>query len=82
MQNINEAITKRIHKERAEKIAELHQKQEDYIKLIYLASQIECKYENILVDRNSGIRESHYFPQCHRCQLKNQANSIHITVHE
>ncbi|OQE29876.1 hypothetical protein PENSTE_c002G10448 [Penicillium steckii] len=81
MQSVYEAITKRASETRAQKRAELHQKQENYKNLMNMASQTACKYDDVLVGQN-GFHESRHSPRCQRCQLKSNADSISIAVHE
>lgn len=67
---------------RDQKRAELAEKQARYTHLMTLASETECQYEYVLVDRRFGFRESRHSHSCPCHGYKSRANSITIDIHE
>ncbi|CAG8237073.1 unnamed protein product [Penicillium salamii] len=67
---------------RSQKIDELREKQARYTHLMALASQTECQYEDILLDRRFCIRESRHSHSCLCIGYKSRAEAITIKIHE
>jgi hypothetical protein len=81
-QRLYERIQERANHERAQKKQELREKQQMYQKLEDLAQQTECRYDEVIVDRQFGFRESRHSPSCPHHAYKAQAKSITIEIHE
>ena len=75
-------IVDRANRERAEKLQEFHEKQEEYSTLMDRYSRSQCDYKTVVVDRINRFTEQRHNKHCVRCGFKRTAESIHITLHE
>lgn len=67
---------------RTKKKLEFQQKRAEYNRLIELISMTQCSYQEVIVDSEMDIRESHHSGSCLRCSYESSANSITINIHE
>lgn len=81
-QRLLKAIEDHATQKRAEKKAELQEKQQRYRHLMNLVSQTVCKQEEVILDARSGFRESRHSHSCPCRRYKREAKSIEISVHE
>lgn len=75
-------IEDRASRDRRAKQTELHQKHEKYRQLIDLADQVECTYDEVVVDRRFDFYESRHSPSCPKHKYLGQAGAISIDIHE
>ncbi|KAJ5556707.1 hypothetical protein N7494_000622 [Penicillium frequentans] len=64
------------------KKTELHDKQQQYRRLMQLFDEKECQYVDVILDRHFGFKESRHSHTCSRHACKKQAESITISSHE
>ncbi|KAE8334599.1 hypothetical protein BDV24DRAFT_170024 [Aspergillus arachidicola] len=81
-QRLHAAIVERAEQERRSKLVELHNKQQRYADLYHRIDSMDCSYHDVLVDREFEVYETRHHPSCQKCKFQQQANSIHIKVHE
>jgi hypothetical protein len=69
--------------DRNAKISELDSKQQDYHSLIQHWGSLSCEYVNVIRNKQGRrVEVSEHSPQCQKCQLKRQADSMKIAIHE
>ncbi|KAJ5358297.1 hypothetical protein N7541_005455 [Penicillium brevicompactum] len=81
-QRLLKAIEDHATQKRAEKKAELQEKQQRYRHLMNLVSQTVCQQEEVILDARSGFRQSRHSHSCPCHRYKKEARSIEISVHE
>ncbi|KAJ9492030.1 hypothetical protein VN97_g1201 [Penicillium thymicola] len=81
-QQLLRTIEEQARDARNQKLDELREKQARYTRLMALASETVCQYEDILLDRKFDIRESRHSRSCPCHGYKSQAKAIKIGIHE
>ncbi|KAI0506704.1 hypothetical protein F5B22DRAFT_639075 [Xylaria bambusicola] len=82
MQQTYTDIMKAAQKKREEKLLELRNLKTVYDGLMARSNQMQCEYEEVLVDYHNNIYESRHNPNCKKCANKNKAANLEIHLDE
>ncbi|KAI3322851.1 hypothetical protein HD806DRAFT_544884 [Xylariaceae sp. AK1471] len=76
------AIIKDAGAKKQEKLNELDGLKTNYSNLMALSNQLDCEYENILVDSTNNFYESRHKSNCAKCRYAANAADLRIDIHE
>lgn len=81
-QSLLKAIEERASRETEGKHSELERKRQQYHNLCALSKEMECTYDEVIVDKRFNMRERPHSPSCRKCSFMNQVEKIGVVVHE
>ncbi|PYH42617.1 uncharacterized protein BP01DRAFT_404617 [Aspergillus saccharolyticus JOP 1030-1] len=81
-QRLLREIQDRAQHERLSKVKELQSLQQRYLNLMALADKTQCMYTSTTLKAHPRIIQRVHDPKCPKEAYKQQANSLHIQVHE